>query len=34
MGAKKRDKLAGYLPHTKAFRVVTAAMCPVLTVRS
>lgn len=34
MGAKKRDKLAGYLPHTKAFRVVTAAKCPVLTVRS
>jgi nucleotide-binding universal stress UspA family protein len=34
MGAKKRQKLAGYLPHTKAFRVVTAAKCPVLTVRS
>jgi nucleotide-binding universal stress UspA family protein len=34
MGAKKREKLAGYLPHTKAFRVVTAAKCPVLTVRS
>ena len=34
MGAKKRDTLAGNVPHTKAYRVVCGARCPVLTVRS
>jgi nucleotide-binding universal stress UspA family protein len=34
MGAKKQKGLAGYVPHTKAYRVVSAAPCPVLTVRS
>jgi nucleotide-binding universal stress UspA family protein len=34
MGAKKRDTLAGNVPHTKAYRVVCGALCPVLTVRS
>lgn len=34
MGAKARTSLAGNVPHTKAYRVVSAAPCPVLTVRS
>jgi nucleotide-binding universal stress UspA family protein len=34
MGAKARDTLAGNVPHTKAYRVVCRARCPVLTVRS
>jgi nucleotide-binding universal stress UspA family protein len=34
MGAKARTSLAGNVPHTKAYRVVTGAPCPVLTVRS
>jgi nucleotide-binding universal stress UspA family protein len=34
MGAKKRETLSGNVPHTKAYRVVCGAHCPVLTVRS
>lgn len=34
MGAKARTSLAGKIPHTKAYRVVCGAQCPVLTVRS
>jgi nucleotide-binding universal stress UspA family protein len=34
MGAKARKSLAGNVPHTKAYRVVSLAPCPVLTVRS
>jgi nucleotide-binding universal stress UspA family protein len=34
MGAKARKNLAGNVPHTKAYRVVSGARCPVLTVRS
>lgn len=34
MGAKARASLAGNVPHTKAYRVVCGAYCPVLTVRS
>lgn len=34
MGAKSRKGLAGHVPHTKAFRVVCGAMCPVLTIKS
>jgi nucleotide-binding universal stress UspA family protein len=34
MGAKKRKNLAGHVPQTTAFEVVSAAPCPVLTVRS
>ena len=34
MGAKARTSLAGNVPHTKAYRVVCGAPCPVLTVRS
>ena len=34
MGAKARSSLAGNVPHTKAYRVVCGARCPVLTVRS
>lgn len=34
MGAKKRMSMAGHVPHTTAFDVVTTAPCPVLTVRS
>jgi nucleotide-binding universal stress UspA family protein len=34
MGAKARKTLAGNVPRTKAYRVVCAARCPVLTVRS
>jgi nucleotide-binding universal stress UspA family protein len=34
MGAKRRESLAGNVPHTKAYRVVCGARCPVLTVRS
>ena len=34
IGAKARKNLAGNVPHTKAYRVVCAAPCPVLTVRS
>jgi nucleotide-binding universal stress UspA family protein len=34
MGAKARASLAGNVPRTKAYRVVCAARCPVLTVRS
>jgi nucleotide-binding universal stress UspA family protein len=34
MGAKARKTLAGNVPHTKAYRVVCGAHCPVLTVKS
>jgi nucleotide-binding universal stress UspA family protein len=34
MGAKARSSLAGNVPHSKAYRVVCGARCPVLTVRS
>ncbi|MGC1482802.1 MAG: universal stress protein [Candidatus Acidiferrum sp.] len=34
MGAKARKSLAGNVPHTKAYRLVCEAKCPVLTVRS
>ncbi|HYW36734.1 MAG TPA: universal stress protein, partial [Terriglobales bacterium] len=34
MGAKARANFAGNVPRTKAYRVVTGARCPVLTVRS
>ena len=34
MGAKGRQSLAGNVPRTKAYRVVSGARCPVLTVRS
>jgi len=34
MGAKRRTSLAGHVPHTTAFQVVSSAPCPVLTVRS
>src|ERR1700686_4138015 len=34
MSAKARKSLAGNVPHTKAYRVVCAAECPVLTIRS
>ena len=34
MGAKPRKGLAGQVPHTKAYRVISAAKCPVLTIKS
>jgi len=34
MGAKARAGLAGHVPGTKAYKVVSSAHCPVLTVRS
>lgn len=34
MGAKAKKSLAGNVPHTKAYRVVCEAKCPVLIVRS
>lgn len=34
IGAKKREDLAGHIPHTKAYRMVCGARCPVLTVKS
>jgi nucleotide-binding universal stress UspA family protein len=34
MGAKARSSLAGNVPHTKAYRIVCGAHCPVLTVKS
>jgi nucleotide-binding universal stress UspA family protein len=34
MGAKRRAGLSGHVPGTKAYKVVTRAHCPVLTVRS
>jgi nucleotide-binding universal stress UspA family protein len=34
MGAKQRKSLAGNVPRTKAYRVVSGARCPVLTIRS
>ncbi len=34
IGAKKRESLAGHIPHTKAYRVVCGAHCPVLTIKS
>jgi nucleotide-binding universal stress UspA family protein len=34
IGAKKRENLAGHIPHTKAYRIVCGAKCPVLTVKS
>ena len=34
MGAKPRKGLAGHVPHTKAYRVISAAQCPVLTIKS
>ena len=34
MGAKPRKGLAGHVPHTKAYRVIRDAKCPVLTIKS
>jgi nucleotide-binding universal stress UspA family protein len=34
MGVKARSGLAGHVPGTKAYKVVSSAHCPVLTVRS
>jgi nucleotide-binding universal stress UspA family protein len=34
LGAKKRRGLAGRVPHTKAYQVISAASCPVLTIKS
>jgi len=34
LGAKTRKGLAGHVPHTKAYRVVCGASCPVLTIKS
>jgi nucleotide-binding universal stress UspA family protein len=34
IGAKQRENLAGHIPHTKAYRIVCGAKCPVLTVKS
>ena len=34
MGAKRRTGLAGHVPGTVAYKIVTGAHCPVLTVRS
>ena len=34
MGAKPRKGFAGHVPHTKAYRVISAAQCPVLTIKS
>jgi len=34
IGAKKRESLSGHIPHTKAYRVVCGARCPVLTIKS
>ena len=34
IGAKTRHNLAGHIPHTKAYRIVCGAKCPVLTVKS
>jgi nucleotide-binding universal stress UspA family protein len=34
IGAKKRESLAGHIPHTKAYGVVCGAKCPVLTFKS
>jgi nucleotide-binding universal stress UspA family protein len=34
MGAKARRSLAGHLPGTTAYKVVSKAHCPVLTVRT
>ena len=34
MGAKRRTGLAGHVPGTIAYKIVTSAHCPVLTVRS
>jgi nucleotide-binding universal stress UspA family protein len=34
MGAKSRKGLAGHVPHTKAERIIRAAKCPVLTIKS
>lgn len=34
IGAKSRKNLAGHVPHTKAYQVVCAASCPVLTIKS
>jgi nucleotide-binding universal stress UspA family protein len=34
IGAKKRESLAGHIPHTKAYRIVCGARCPVLTIKS
>jgi len=33
LGAKKHETLPGHVPHTKAYRVVCGARCPVLTIR-
>ena len=34
LGAKSRKSLAGNVPHTKAYRIVCGASCPVLTIKS
>ncbi len=34
IGAKKRESLAGHIPHTKAYRMICGARCPVLTIKS
>ncbi len=34
IGAKQRAYLAGHIPHTKAYRIVCGAKCPVLTIKT
>ena len=34
LGAKARKGLAGHLPHTKAYQVISGASSPVLTIKS
>ena len=34
LGAKTRKGLAGHVPHTEAYQVVSGASCPVLTIKS
>ena len=34
LGAKTRKGLAGHVPHTKAYQVISGASCPVLTIKS
>jgi len=34
LGAKTRKGLAGHVPHTRAYRVISRASCPVLTIKS
>ena len=34
MGAKRMKSMADHKPHTKAYRIVSSSVCPVLTIRS